>query len=77
MSPSLYTKKPTEEEMVTGCVWMGLQAPAQMSNEDWVKEQGLDPDIAQIIQLYHEKQSFRSRVTPDGSQALKVMLRHR
>ena len=29
MSPTLYTKKPTEEEMVTGCVWMEMQAPAK------------------------------------------------
>ena len=56
---------------------VGMQAPAQISNEDWVREQGLDPVIAQIIQLYCEKQPFKCRVTLDNYPALKAMLRHR
>ena len=59
------------------CGQVGMQAQAQMSHEDWVREQGLDPVIAQIIQLYHEKQLFKSRVTPDDPPALTAMVRHR
>ena len=59
------------------CGQVRMQAPTQMSHEDWIREQGLDPVIAQTIQLHHEKQSFKSKVIPDDSPALKVMLRHR
>ena len=52
-----------ETEMVAVCGQVRMQSPAQMSCEDWVREQGLDPVIAQIIQLYHEKQLFKSKVT--------------
>ena len=56
---------------------VGMQALAQISNEDLVREQGLDPVIAWIIQLYCKNQLFKSKVTPDDSPAIKVMLRHR
>ena len=58
------------------CGQVGMQAPAEMSNQDWVREHELDPVIALIIQLYHEKQLFKCRVTRDDSPALKAMLRH-
>ena len=77
MSPNPYTKEPVEKEMVIVCGWLGMQAPAKMSPEDWVREKGMDPVIAQIIHLYQEKQLFKSRINPDDFSALKVILRHR
>ena len=55
MSLTPYIRELTEKEIVTVCGWVGMQATVQMSNQDWVREQRLDPVIAQMIQLYYEK----------------------
>ena len=56
-----------EEEIVTVCGQVGIQTPAQMLHDDWVRELEVDPIIAQIIQLYHENQLFQSKVASDDS----------
>ena len=39
-------RQPQEDELVTFYDWVGMQAPSQMANGDWVREQGCDPVVA-------------------------------